>query len=86
MTADDAHTDKYIYYKKTKPLLAAIKKYQFDGAFGGARREEEKARAKERIFSVRSKENVWDPKLAQPHFPHHDHHPTIVQLIEPPEN
>src|SRR3989344_2929189 len=39
---DDAATDNYIYYKKTKPLLEALKKYEFDAAIGGARREEEK--------------------------------------------
>lgn len=70
MGPDLAHTDQYIYYKKTKPLLEGIKKHQFDGAFGGARREEEKARAKERIFSVRNKDNVWDPKNQRPELWH----------------
>lgn len=70
MKPEDAHTDNYIYYKKTKPLLEAIKKYKFDGAFGGARREEEKSRAKERIFSVRTSENVWDPKNQRPELWH----------------
>ena len=70
MTADDAHTDRYIYYKKTKPLLEGIQKHKFDGAFGGARREEEKSRAKERIFSVRTKDNVWDPKNQRPELWH----------------
>ncbi|MFA6474822.1 MAG: sulfate adenylyltransferase subunit CysD [Patescibacteria group bacterium] len=70
MSPDDAHTDKYIYYKKTKPLLEAIKQHAFTGAFGGARREEEKARAKERIFSLRNKENVWDPKNQRPELWH----------------
>lgn len=70
MGPDDAHTDKYIYYKKTKPLLEGIKQHKFDGAFGGARREEEKARAKERIFSVRTKENAWDPKNQRPELWH----------------
>lgn len=62
----DAHSDYYIYHKKTKPLLDAIKKYSFDCAIGGARREEEKSRAKERIFSLRSELNGWDPKNQRP--------------------
>lgn len=62
----DAHTDAYIYYKKTKPLLEAIKKYNFDAAMGGARREEEKSRAKERIFSIRNEMGAWDPKNQRP--------------------
>lgn len=62
----EAHTDYYIYHKKTKPLLDAIKKYNFDAAIGGARREEEKSRAKERIFSVRDEMGVWDPKNQRP--------------------
>ncbi|HLD21879.1 MAG TPA: sulfate adenylyltransferase subunit CysD [Patescibacteria group bacterium] len=70
MTPEEAHTDRYIFYKKTRPLLEAIKKYKFDGAFGGARREEEKSRAKERIFSVRNTENVWDPKNQRPELWH----------------
>lgn len=70
LTPDDAPTDRYIYLKKTVPLLNGIKKHQFDGAFGGARREEEKARAKERIFSVRNAENVWDPKNQRPELWH----------------
>lgn len=64
----DAHTDLYIYYKKTRPLLEAIKKYNFDAAIGGARREEEKSRAKERVFSVRNETGVWDPKNQRPEF------------------
>lgn len=70
MNPEEAHTDKYIYYKKTKPLLEALKQHEFDGAFGGARREEEKARAKERIFSLRNRENVWDPKNQRPELWH----------------
>lgn len=61
-----AHTDVYIYYKKTKPLVEAIKKYKFDIVFGGARREEEKSRAKERICSFRNEFGVWDPKNQRP--------------------
>lgn len=63
---EEAHTEKYIFYKKTKPLLEAIKKYNFDCAFGGARRDEEKSRAKERVFSFRNKMGVWDPKNQRP--------------------
>ena len=62
----EAHTDQYIYYKKTKPLVEALKKHKFDAAFGGARRDEEKARAKERIFSFRNKEGAWEPKNQRP--------------------
>ncbi len=67
---EQAHTDSYIYHKKTKPLLDAIKKYGFDAAFGGARREEEKSRAKERIFSLRTSTNAWDPKNQRPELWH----------------
>jgi len=67
---EQAHTNQYIYYKKTKPLLDAIKKYNFDAAFGGARREEEKSRAKERIFSLRSDTSSWDPKNQRPELWH----------------
>lgn len=70
MTPEEAHTDRYIFYKKTKPLLSAIKKYQFDAAIGGSRREEEKARAKERIFSVREASSAWDPKSQRPELWH----------------
>ena len=63
---DKAHTDLYIYYKKTKPLLEAITKYNFGAAIGGARREEEKSRAKERVFSPRTESGAWDPKNQRP--------------------
>jgi sulfate adenylyltransferase subunit 2 len=65
-----ANTDEYIYYKKTKPLLEAMEKYKFDAAFGGARREEEKSRAKERIFSFRDKNGAWNPKNQRPELWH----------------
>jgi len=51
---------------KTKALLAGIEKYKFDAAFGGARRDEEKSRAKERIYSFRDKFHQWDPKNQRP--------------------
>ena len=56
------HTDTW----KTEGLKQAIEKYQFDVAFGGARRDEEKSRAKERIFSVRSAQHRWDPQRQRP--------------------
>lgn len=66
LRAKDCHTEEYIYLKKTKPLLEAMKEYAFDAAFGGARRDEEKSRAKERIFSIRSEQGSWDPKNQRP--------------------
>ncbi len=56
------HTDTM----KTQALLAALDKHKFDAAFGGARRDEEKSRAKERIFSFRDKFHQWDPKNQRP--------------------
>src|SRR6202021_654165 len=51
---------------KTVALKQALDKYGFDAAFGGARRDEEKSRAKERIFSFRSAGHVWDPRNQRP--------------------
>jgi sulfate adenylyltransferase subunit 2 len=51
---------------KTEALKQALDQYGFDAAFGGARRDEEKSRAKERIFSFRSKGHVWDPRNQRP--------------------
>jgi sulfate adenylyltransferase subunit 2 len=51
---------------KTDALKQALDKYSFDAAFGGARRDEEKSRAKERIFSFRSTQHRWDPKHQRP--------------------
>ena len=56
------HTD----ITKTEGLKKALDQYQFDAAFGGARRDEEKSRAKERIFSFRTKAQHWDPKNQRP--------------------
>ncbi len=56
------HTD----IMKTQGLKQALDKYGFDAAFGGARRDEEKSRAKERIFSFRSAQHRWDPKNQRP--------------------
>ncbi len=51
---------------QTPVLLAAVEKYRFDALFGGARRDEEKARAKERVFSFRDEFGQWDPKNQRP--------------------
>ncbi len=51
---------------KTVGLRQALDKYRFDAAFGGARRDEEKSRAKERIFSFRNAQHGWDPKNQRP--------------------
>ncbi len=63
-------TDRCCGFLKTKALLSALSKHRFDAAFGGARREEEKSRAKERIFSVRNEFGVWDPKNQRPELWH----------------
>ena len=56
------HTD----IMKTQSLKQALEKYGFDAAFGGARRDEEKSRAKERVYSFRDKNHRWDPKNQRP--------------------
>ena len=56
------HTD----IMKTQALKQALNKYQFDAAFGGARRDEEKSRAKERVYSFRDSNHRWDPKNQRP--------------------
>jgi sulfate adenylyltransferase subunit 2 len=56
------HTEMW----KTEGLKQALDKYGFDAAFGGARRDEEKSRAKERVFSFRDKNQRWDPKRQRP--------------------
>ncbi|BDB26458.1 sulfate adenylyltransferase subunit 2 [Cupriavidus sp. TA19] len=56
------HTDVW----KTQGLKQALDHYGFDAAFGGARRDEEKSRAKERVFSVRTAQHRWDPKMQRP--------------------
>jgi sulfate adenylyltransferase subunit 2 len=57
-----AHTDMW----KTEGLKQALDKFGFDAAFGGARRDEEKSRAKERVFSFRDRNHRWDPKRQRP--------------------
>ncbi len=69
--AEGAHpshlgTDRCCQLLKTRALLDGLKKHGFDAAFGGARREEEKSRAKERIFSVRDVHGQWHPKRQRP--------------------
>ena len=56
------HTD----VMKTQGLLQALNKYKFDAMFGGARRDEEKSRAKERVYSFRDQNHQWDPKNQRP--------------------
>ena len=56
----------YTHVMKTEGLKQALTKYGFDAAFGGARRDEEKSRAKERIFSFRTASHAWDPKNQRP--------------------
>jgi sulfate adenylyltransferase subunit 2 len=60
------HTDMW----KTEGLKQALDLHRFDLAFGGARRDEEKSRAKERVFSIRSAQHRWDPKVQRPELWH----------------
>jgi sulfate adenylyltransferase subunit 2 len=62
----DLGTQACCGYLKTKALLDGLKKYDFDAAIGGARRDEEKSRAKERVFSFRDPFGQWDPKNQRP--------------------
>ena len=59
-------SEKHTELMKTDALKQALNKWKFDAAFGGARRDEEKSRAKERIFSFRDRNHVWDPKNQRP--------------------
>lgn len=59
-------SSKYTDIMKTQALKQALDKYQFDAAFGGARRDEEKSRAKERVYSFRDENHRWDPKNQRP--------------------
>ena len=59
-------SEKHTDVMKTQALRQALNKYKFDAAFGGARRDEEKSRAKERVFSFRDKNHGWDPKNQRP--------------------
>lgn len=60
------HGSAYTDIMKTQALKQALTKYGFTAAFGGGRRDEEKSRAKERIFSFRNAEQAWDPKKQRP--------------------
>lgn len=59
-------SEKHTTIMKTEALKQALDKYGFDAAFGGARRDEEKSRAKERVYSLRNKFHRWDPKNQRP--------------------
>ena len=60
------HGDRYTAVMRTEPLKAALDKGGYDIIFGGARRDEEKSRAKERIVSIRSAAHVWEPRAQRP--------------------
>jgi sulfate adenylyltransferase subunit 2 len=62
----DHGSEKHTQIMKTEALKKALDKYAFDAAFGGARRDEEKSRAKERVYSFRNKYHQWDPKNQRP--------------------
>jgi len=60
------HGDRHTEMWKTEGLKLALDLHKFDAAFGGARRDEEKSRSKERIFSFRSRNHIWEPKSQRP--------------------
>src|SRR5215813_13743136 len=62
----DSGSNLHTQVMKTEALKQALNAYGFDAAFGGARRDEEKSRAKERVFSFRSQSHAWDPKNQRP--------------------
>src|SRR6478752_5477088 len=62
----DSGSSLHTQVMKTEALKQALDKYGFDAAFGGARRDEEKSRAKERVFSFRDVHHAWDPKNQRP--------------------
>jgi sulfate adenylyltransferase subunit 2 len=62
----DHGSNKYTTIMKTEALKQALTKYRFDCAFGGARRDEERSRAKERVYSFRDRFHQWDPKKQRP--------------------
>ncbi|MEM9195011.1 MAG: sulfate adenylyltransferase subunit CysD [Myxococcota bacterium] len=66
MNPFDYGSNKYTGIMKTQALRQALDKYEFDCAFGGARRDEERSRAKERIYSFRDQYHQWDPKNQRP--------------------
>jgi sulfate adenylyltransferase subunit 2 len=66
----DSGSSVHTHVMKTEALKQALDKYGFDAAFGGARRDEEKSRAKERVFSFRTAAHTWDPKNQRPELWH----------------
>lgn len=66
----DSGSSLHTQVMKTEALRQALDLYGFDAAFGGARRDEEKSRAKERVFSFRTRTHTWDPKKQRPEFWH----------------
>ena len=66
----DQGSSYYTHVMKTEALKQALTAYGFDAAFGGARRDEEKSRAKERVFSFRTAAHGWDPKNQRPELWH----------------
>lgn len=66
MNPFDHGSQKYTHEMKTVALKEALTKHKFDAAFGGARRDEEKSRAKERVYSFRDENHRWDPKNQRP--------------------
>jgi sulfate adenylyltransferase subunit 2 len=66
----DSGSSLHTQVMKTEALKQALDKYGFDAAFGGARRDEEKSRAKERVFSFRNANHAWDPKSQRPELWH----------------
>ncbi len=66
MNPFDHAASVYTQVMKTEALKSALDEFGFDAAFGGARRDEEKSRAKERIFSIRNARHGWDPKAQRP--------------------
>jgi len=65
------HGDRYTAIMRTEPLKAALDQGGFDIIFGGARRDEEKARAKERVFSIRNAGHAWEPRQQRPELWNH---------------
>ncbi len=63
---NDYSSEVYTDIMKTQALKMALDNYKFDLSFGGARRDEEKSRAKERIISIRNKKHAWEPKIQKP--------------------
>nr|WP_240903793.1 sulfate adenylyltransferase subunit CysD [Chengkuizengella sediminis] len=78
------HGSAYTDIMKTQALKQGLDKYGFTAAFGGGRRDEEKSRAKERIFSFRNKNHAWDPKKQKPEMWKLYNSGRVVSLIKKP--